>query len=157
MPQQMLRGVFRPTKPKDRFRNVGSSDNCIEIRISSVTFNFLEYCMLPVIKESINLSTYQFGYSEKTSTKLAVTLFKETQRKYIDECSSLYACYFDLSKGLERRMQPISLVSFNMDIFRCTFANSEICVNCKASFPGHWTATKGARQGGVISAYMFFF
>ena len=162
VPRKMLRGVIRPI-PKDRFGDIGSSDNYREIMISSVMFKLLEYCILPVIKENINLSTCQFGYREQTSTMLAVTLLKETIRSYIDESSSVYACFLDMSKAFERinheillaKMQSKGLPPFVIGLFRCIFGTSEICVNYKGSFSGHWTATKGVRQGGVTSAYLF--
>ena len=131
--------------------------------ISSVMLKLLEYCMLPVIKENINPSTSQFGYREQTSTILAVTLSKETIRSYIEDSSSVYACFLDMSKAFERvnpeillaKMQSKGLPHFVIDIFKCTFGTREICVNYKGSFLVHWTATKGVRQGCVTSVYLF--
>ena len=62
--------------------------------ITSIMLKFLEYCMLPVIEENIDLSTCHFGYKEQTSTMLAVKLLKETIRSYIDGSSSIYLCVF---------------------------------------------------------------
>ena len=70
-----LRGVIRPI-PKDRFDSFGLPDNYRKIIILSVMFKLLDYGMLPVIKNNINLNTFQFRYREQVFTILSVTLFK---------------------------------------------------------------------------------
>ena len=52
-------------------------------------------------------------------------------------------------------MQLKGLPPIVIGVFRCIFGTSEICVNHKGSFSRHLTATKGVRQGGVTSAYLF--
>ena len=134
--------MIRPI-PKDRFGNIGSSDNYREVMMSSVMFKLLGYCMFPVIKENTNLSTCQFGYREQTSTMLAVALLKETIRKYIDESRSVYARFSDMSKAFERvkheiflkKMHAKGLPPFAKCVFKYIFAISETCVNYKGSFP----------------------
>ena len=119
--------------------------------------------MLPFIKSNLSLSPSQFGYRESTSTVLATAVLKETVGKYLAEDSSVYACFLDLSKAFERvrhelireKMHLKGIPSSVVRTFAFIFANSNICVSYGTSFSTSWTAGRGVRQGGVVSAYLF--
>ena len=53
--------------------------------ISNNLFKVLEYALLPLLSRCVNLSPFQFAYSNSTSTIMATALFKETVAKYISE------------------------------------------------------------------------
>ena len=70
--------------------------------ISSNLFKLFEYCLLPIIKNYVNLSSFQFSYRENTSTLLATALHKECINKFRNNGSSVYVSYIDFSKAFDR-------------------------------------------------------
>ena len=65
-------------------------------------FKLIEYILLPVLKNFTRVSPYHFGYREKASTILASALLEETINAYTAANNSVYSCFIDLSKAIER-------------------------------------------------------
>ena len=97
----MFDGQIQP-KIKNKFGDATCLDNYREVMISSNMLKLFEYIMLPILKACCDLSPYQFGGRQKTSTTDAVTIIKEIAKKYTKEGSTLYTCFLDTSKAIER-------------------------------------------------------
>jgi hypothetical protein len=161
VPPVMLAGVIRPCI-KSKSGNLRSSINYREVMISCNFFKLLEYCLLPSIK-GIKLSPCQFGYRPDTSTMLANALLKETILNNIGGNRSVFSCFLDLSKAFERVQHKFLLQILNdrklphhiVNIFSSIFSNSTAQVYFNGSFSNIWNITRGVRQGGIMSAFLF--
>ena len=89
-------------KPKWNLPYPEASKKLEEYMISTNMYKAFEYCLLQILKNFADLSRYQFGYRENTSTLLATSLLKEALGKYINNDSTVYACFLDMSKAYER-------------------------------------------------------
>lgn len=164
VPKKMLEGVIRPI-PKDRLGNMRSSVNYREVMVSSNIFKVFEYCLLPQLKKYIKLSCHQFGYRQQTSTLMATALLKETVNRYLNENSNVFACFLDLSKAFERVCHKIlinklydnNVPDFLVNILKTILINGTARVNFNDCFTDKWKLSRGVRQGGVLSAFLFIF
>ena len=162
LPSAMLRGFVTP-RVKNKLGNLQDSNNYREIMRSSNIFKVFEYTVLPILLRYNPLSQYQFGYRANTSTTLATALLKETIGEYINSGSLVYACFLDLSKAFEhvehdlllRKLCDNGTPSFIVNILRAVFINTTVSVSYNNHFSEPWFITRGLRQGGVLSAYLF--
>ena len=164
LPKDMLRGVIRPIL-KNKFGKTNDSANYREIMISSNIFKLFEYLLLPVTEHFTSISSLQFAYRKNTSTLLATALLKETIHGYIESDSVVYAGFLDLSKAFERvdhrmlleKLRLTRIPSSIVDAIELILKHSRSSVSFKDVFSRSWKSTRGVRQGGVLSAYLFSF
>ena len=69
----MLEGYIT-SRLKNKNGMLDSSENNREIMISNSLFLIFECMLLPIIKRSVVLTSFQFGYRKATSTLMAVTI-----------------------------------------------------------------------------------
>ena len=100
VPKSLIKGSISPTV-KDKFGNLGSSDNYRPVMISSVFFKLLEYCLLPKISPYIELNDRQHGFRSNYSTTTACFVLKETILNYFSSSSDVHACFLDISKAFD--------------------------------------------------------
>ena len=82
---------------------------------------------------------------------------------YIDEASTVYACFLDLSKTFERvshqkllnKLQEMNLTRILYILLRYVLANSFASVQVGKCQSARWRTSRGVTQGGVFSAYLF--
>ena len=164
VPTKMLEGVISPCI-KDKLGVKSSSANYREVMISPCFFKLFEYCVLPRLTATTQLSHLQFGYRSQSSTLLATALLKETVNKFVKEGSVVYSCFLDLSKAFERldhelllkKLADANLPSYLISIFKSIFCGSFVSVNYGGFYSKKWQLRQGVRQGGILSAYIFSF
>ena len=160
-PKKLLAGVIRPCV-KNRSGDFKSSSNCREVMISSNFMKVLEYIILPYI-QTIPINPRQCSYGKNTSTMLAIMILKETVKQYIDQGSSVFTCFLDLSKAFERieysilidRLRKNHVPEFIINILCSIFSKSRARVYFNGSSSQSWSLKRGTRQGGLLSAYLF--
>ena len=161
-PRSILAGVVTPIV-KNKSSSLSCSQNYREVMISSNFLKLIEYILLPVLKNFTRVSPYQFGYREKASTILASALLKETINAYSAANNSVYSCFIDLSKAFERinhrilftKLRNKGVPEFLIEILSSIFSQSVVSVHWQGIFSKEWNVSKGARQGGVLSALLF--
>ena len=130
--------------------------------ISYNFFKLFEYCLLPFIKE-LPICSAQFGYRSGASTILATALLKETIGCNIEDGSSVYSCFLDMSKAFERvnhdlllsKLANMGLPTHFVRIFKYVYAQIAVKVRVNESFSDSWRICRGVRQGGITSAFLF--
>ena len=161
-PAAMMRGVIRP-RPKDKFGNLNDSSNYREVMQSPFILKLLEYILLPYVTEHCKISRTQYGYRPNTSSLLAVSTLKEVIGNYVEDGSTIYACFLDMSKAFERinhslllqKLQNSTLPKFVINAIHSILSNGRVKVSCHGTESDEWNLLKGARQGGVLSAHLF--
>ena len=161
-PAAMMRGVIKP-RIKDKFGNLNDSSNYREVMQSPFILKLLEYILLPYVTEHCKISRSQFGYRPSTSSLLAVSTLKEVISNYVEDGSTIYACFLDMSKAFERinhsillqKLQISTLPEFVVNAIHSILSNGCAKVSCHGKESDEWNILKGARQGGVLSAQLF--
>ena len=95
---------------------------------------------------------------------MATALVKETVTKYISEGSTVYAGFVNLSKAFKRvphdklllKLKKKNVPDFIVNILSVMFMNTSVSVRYGNDFSRKWKLLRGIRQGGVLSAYLFF-
>ena len=162
MPSDMLKGVVRPTV-KNRFGNLNTSDNYRPVMASTNFLKLFEYCILPAINDNAMLHANQFGFVKGSSTIGTITVLKEVIYKYIDNRSSVYGAFLDMSKAfdcvnhevlfstLSDRDVPSNIIS----TIRSMYTQQRFAVSWSEYHTTEAPIRNGVRQGGVISPILF--
>ena len=162
IPRTMLEGIISP-RIKNKFGNKNDSSNYREVMISSNLFKCLEYIILPYIIENFELSDVQYGYRGKTSTIMAIGTLKEALRNYIQKKNVVYGCFMDMSRAFERvnhnllisKIRASNIPVFIANIVQSILSSSSARVNFNGQFSNNWQLSRGVRQGGILSAYLY--
>ena len=158
----MIKGVIKP-RAKNKFGDMGDSANYREVMSSSMFMKIFEYLLLPYVTEHCRVSTAQYGYRPCTSTTLAVATFKETVYSYINEGSTVYSCFLDMSKAFERinhrkllqKLDESTLPRFVINALNIMLSSGAAEVSCHGKHSEEWDTVRGTRQGGILSAHLF--
>ena len=162
IPQGMLNSIIHP-RVKNKYGNSEDSKNYREVMLSSNLFKVFEYLLLPVLERTCFISHLMFGYRKKTSTTDAVMLFKEIISRYTSEGSTIYACFLDLSKAFERvdhgkllrKIKKFKVPSHIYRMIEFILSYTRTSVKYEDEFSEIWQISRGVRQGGVLSAFLF--
>ena len=144
-PEKLLAGVIRPCV-KNRSGDFESSSNYREVMILSNFMKVLEYIISPYI-QTIPINPRQFSYRKNTSTILATMLLQETVKQYIDQGSSVFTCFLDLSKAFVRielsilidRLRKKHVPEFIINILCYIFSKSTARVYFNGSSSQSWS------------------
>ena len=86
---------------KNKVSDSSDSNDFKEGMISSNFFKLLEYVIMSELKMCGNLSRSHFGFRQKSSTLDAIIAPKEVSVNYINDVSTVYVCFIDLSKSFD--------------------------------------------------------
>ena len=162
LPEDLLKGDVLPLI-KDKKGNKFCSRNYRPIMKSSCILKLLEYHLLSIIEEKVNVSFNQFGFTKGNSTTDACFLLKEIINNNISKKSKVYAHFIDLSKAFD-------MVNYNLlinklidtgipgDITKLIYVylnnqNARIVWNNIKGF--YKKINTGVRQGGILSPLLF--
>ena len=70
--------------------------------ISYVMLNKFEYCLLPIIQDSAELNSRQYGFRKESSYRSAITVLKENTAHERDHGNHVHAMPIDSSEAFER-------------------------------------------------------
>ena len=95
---------------------------------------------------------------------MAVALLKKTVGRYITEGSAVYACFLDMRKAFERvdhgrllkKLESRNVPAYHLDLLRVMFINSYVSVKYNDAMSRKWNLKRGVRQGGILSAFLFY-
>ena len=120
---------------------------------------------MPKLKTFIRPYIHQFGYRESTGCLSAISLIKETILHYKEKNSNVFLATIDLSKAfdsvnikhliykLKNTGMPESLINIIEYFYNSSYVRVKF--NNVAGNFFFWKLGDGARQGGVLSAYLF--
>ena len=163
-PDKMLNGEIRPTI-KNKILSKNDSNNYRPVMNSSIFLKSFEYCLLPFISSSLNLSRYQFGFRPNTSCMHAVAVVKEVISKYNKENSDVHAAFIDMSKAFDRinhnvlfqKLRNTSINRLIIDSIYVMYNTSFVNTSFNGTKSKSWKIGNGVRQGGILSPYLFCF
>ena len=69
---------------------------------SSLIFETLEYCILPLLNQNLSLNSKQLGFRCGSSRLSTVTLLRKTAEQYIKQRSEVHCAMIDLTKALDK-------------------------------------------------------
>ena len=101
LPGDMVNGVLSPLI-KDRFGDHESSNNYRPIISSSIFLKIFEYAIKMKIEHLLTTDERQFGFKRESSTQLAGLTLKEVAHKYLQQGSSVFAGFLDISKAFDK-------------------------------------------------------
>lgn len=161
-PEKMLHGVIRPLC-KNKYGDQFCSNNYRPVMISSNMLKIFEYCLLPHLCESANISDFQFGFREHTSTMMAALILKEALLKYTNSGSTIYTAFLDLSKAFDRvnhyhlltKLSNLGISKTVVKILLNMLSKQYFNVNVNGTYSDRKKIGNGVRQGGIISPLLF--
>ena len=164
LPTNLLNGIISPIV-KDKKGNITDSNNYRPIMQSSNILKLIELHLLNFLEEKLDLYEHQFGFVSGVSTTDAAFVLKEVIHSYIDNGSSIYANFIDLSKAFDLVDHSIlieKLIDCNVpiDIVRIIgtyLRNQNACVKFGSALSEWHHVSFGVRQGGILSPLLFKF
>ena len=162
VPVLMIHGEIRPVMKCKAFGKNDSS-NYRPVLNSSMLLKMLEYCILPFMTKSLNLSNQQFGFRKHTGCLSAITIVKETIFKYNSEATDVHCVKVDLSKAFDRininilfsKLLTSGLDPSIVNLVRAMYDNTFVHTLFNGFKGVPWKVGNGVRQGGILSPLLF--
>ena len=150
---------------KDKLKNLCQSSNYRSIAISSLIMKLLDWIIIILWGENLNLDEFQFGFQEKSSTMLCSWLILEIISNYIQNGSNVYCCFMDCTKAFDTvkhsilfsKMMKAGCPYILIRILIHIYSQQTADVRWKTSFSEEFTMKNGVRQGAVLSPILFCF
>ena len=148
---------------KDKFGNVCSSKNYRSIAISSLFLKIVDWVVILLYGDCLNLHDLQFAYQAKCSTNMCTWLVVETIDYFIRKGGEVFACAMDMTKAFDLVVQskllmkmlaasmPAIVVRLMLVMFVTQFANVRWC----GTFSRIFNLRNGCKQGAVLSAIAY--
>ena len=163
-PSQMLRGEIRPIL-KNKSGRLNDSENYRPVMISSNILKLFEKCIQPHLINSLQIHCNQFGFRSHTSTNMTVTVVKEIIHHYMNNGSTVFGGFIDLSKAFDKvnhykLINSIFHSNLNSDlklIIQQFLLKQSAYVNYNGYKSDIHGIGNGCRQGGINSPLLFSF
>ena len=162
VPTNMIYGEIRPVI-KSKILGKGDSENYRPVLNSSMFLKVLEYCLQPILLDSLKLSNHQFGYRKDTGCLSSIAVVKETIFKYNAENSNVHCVLVDLSKAFDKinhnilfaKLSRSNLNSQVIELLRAMYDNAYVNTKFNGLKGEPWKIGNGVRQGGILSPLLF--
>ena len=162
LPEDMLNGVLSPLI-KDNFGNHETSENYRPIISSSVLLKVLEYAIKKKSEHLLTPNERQFGFKCNSSTQFAGLTLKEIAHKYLQQGSSVYAGFLDISKAFDKVSHKLLLETLYerqfdiglINLINNWYGKQQVKVRFDGCFSNALLLNNGVRQGGILSPYFF--
>ena len=162
MPDALMQSVLIPIL-KCKSGNLTSVDNYRAIAISNSVSKIFENVIAKYIYNTSEADRYQFGFKKGHSTGICTYTLKYVVDHYINRGSHVFACFVDFSKAFDRVNHwklLIKLLDDNIDkniirILAFWFSNQLCFVRWRNTISSCFRICNGARQGGVLSPFLF--
>lgn len=140
-----------------------TTDDFRGISISPVISKLFEHCVLRRFESYFVTSDNQFGFKKQTGCSHAIFTVRSVINHYTAHGSTVNLCAVDISKAFDRmnhfglfctlmdRLLPVNILQLLEDWFAKCFT----CVKWNSVTSCFFQLTRGIRQGGVLSPYLF--
>ena len=150
---------------KDKLSSTNSSKNYRSIAISSLVLKLIDWVIVILFGQKLNLDELQFAYQSGASTTMCTWAVIETVGYFLRNGSEVFTCQTDMSKAFDMLKHSLlfrKLIDVNFSriflrmliyIYSFQFAN----VRWNNSFSNIFTLTNGVRQGAILSGFLYCF
>src|SRR5215469_10441436 len=161
-PSEMLKGLINPII-KDEKKDLSDINNYRPIMASSVFLRILESLILYRLQRYCNVNDRQHGFRTGHSTSSAIYVLKETISSYLNNKSSIYAAFIDLTKAFDKvnhnilfqKLLKLGIPNILLNIIVYIYENQSAFVRFNNKVSKSWKIRNGVRQGGVMSPVLF--
>ena len=150
---------------KDKLGSVNSSKNYRSIAISSLILKLIDWIILLLFGDRLQLDDLQFAYQPGCSTTMCTWAAVETIDYFLRNGSEVYTCCMDMTKAFDlvrhsslfRKLiqAGLSIIFVRLLLFVYTMQFANVRWNGQVS--EMFALCNGVRQGGVISAILYCF
>jgi endonuclease/exonuclease/phosphatase family metal-dependent hydrolase len=148
---------------KDKLGDIYSSDNYRSIALSSLLLKILDWVIILLYGDKLQLDDLQFAYQANCSTNMCSWLVVETIDHFVRNGSNVYTCVMDMKKAFDtvkhstlfHKLLKRGIPEIYVRLLFITY-NSQ-CANVtwngvkSTSFP----IRNGVKQGAVLSAILY--
>lgn len=154
---KLLRNLHVPT-PKGN-KDPTLSGNYQPIALASTLSKVLEWCIHSPPPQQCCTSGLQFCFKQKMLTTLCTDTVKNIISRYVNDDSSVFACFFDASKAIGlvdydiffQRLLDRVLPGYLILFLLSWCENQLMSVKWGESLPAPFTVSNGVHHGGVLS------
>ena len=148
---------------KDKLGNICSSKNYRSIAISSLFLKILDWVIILLYGDCLQLHDLQFAYQPKCSTNMCTWLVVETIDFFLRKGGEVFSCAMDMTKAFDlvvhskllmkllAASMPAIVVRLMLVMYLTQFANVRWC----GAFSGVFSLRNGCKQGAVLSAIAY--
>ena len=148
---------------KDKLGNLCISKNYRSIAISSLVLKIVDWVLILLYGENLELDDLQFAYQAECSTNMCTWLVVETIDYFLRNGGEVFACSMDMTKAfdlvvhsklLEKLLKvgmPPIMVRLLLVMYLTQFAN----VRWNGTFSEIFSLKNGTKQGAVLSAILY--
>ena len=148
---------------KDKRGSICSSKNYRSIAISSLFLKIVDWIIILLHGESLQLDDLQFAYQPKCSTNMCTWLVVETIDYFLRNGGEVFACSMDMTKAFDlvvhskllgkllAASMPAIVVRLLLVMYLTQYAN----VRWDGAFSVIFSLRNGCKQGAVLSAIAY--
>ena len=133
------------------------------LAIASVLAKVLEFIILERIEMFVYTHENQFGFKKQHGTDTSIYVMKEIINRYQRLGSSVYLCCLDASKTFDRinhdtlfkKLVNRNVPAYIVRLLVVWYSHQQMFVKWGNVMSSVFTVSKGVRQGGVLSPYLF--
>ena len=151
----LLKNKFGDISDVNNYRAIALS-NCMSKLLESLILNCFQAC------DTCN-DMYQFGFKKNHSTSLGCAVLKNVVEYYRSNGSYVFASFLDLSKAFDSvnhklLFEKLTALKFPSNVIKLLiywYCNQQMNVRWKQVTTSGFYMKNGARQGSVLSPYLF--
>ena len=148
---------------KDKLGNLCSSKNYRSIAISSLFLKIVDWIIILLYGESLQLDDLQFAYQPSCSTNMCTWLVVETIDYFIRNGGDVFACSMDMSKAFDlvvhskllRKLMEASMPAIVVRLLLVMYLTQYANVRWDGMFSAIFSLKNGCKQGAVLSAIAY--
>ena len=148
---------------KDKCGKINDSDNYRLIALASVMSKIVEKVILGRRSSFLITSSNQFGFKSKLGTDMCIYVLKEIVDNYKCLNGSMFMGFLDASKAFDRirhstlfkKLIDRQVPSYIVRIMIYWYTNQTMFVCWSGILSKGFQVSKGVRQGGILSPYLF--
>ena len=148
---------------KDKLGDICASDNYRSIAISSQILKVLDWVIVLLYGDKLDLDQLQFGYQSSISTSMCTWLAVETIDYFMRNESNVYVCTMDMSKAFDkvkhsllfRKLMKRDIPEIYIKLLVRMYSNQSAKVRWNNIYSQQFSISNGVKQGAVLSAILY--
>ena len=148
---------------KDNLADLATSDNYRAIAIGSLLLKLLDWVVLLLEGDKLNVDQLQYGYQALTSTTMCSWSLGATVEYYNNRGRIVYGCAMDCSKAFDmvrwtqlfNQLMDCGVSPICLRLIMFIYRNQYCDVRWNGKFSHRFSVSNGVRQGAVSSPIFF--